>query len=171
MATLEPRVLLIDADMRRPTLHQMANCSNDVGLSDVLSGGHSLSECVHEIAPNLDLLASGKEPGNPVSLLRASQFDELIKTASQGYAMVIVDTPALASVTDSLLVSARVDGTVLVIAENTTDESEAKRVIAELSAVGINNVLGIVLNMDTKRVTDYSDYFVTMARGNVLPGA
>jgi polysaccharide biosynthesis transport protein len=171
MASLEPRVLLVDADMRRPTLHQLASCSNDTGLCDILSGRRSLSECVREIAPNLDLLASGCEPENPVSILRGASFDDLLKAASERYAMVIVDTPALSNVTDGLLVTARVDGTVLVVAENCTDEAEAKRVIGELSAIGINNVLGIVLNMDTKRVSDYSDYFVTGTRGNALPGA
>jgi polysaccharide biosynthesis transport protein len=170
MATLEPRILLIDGDMRRPTLHELAGCANAFGLSEVLDGSRSLSDSVHEVAPNLDLLASGVDAENPVSLLRGTKFDELMTLASERYAMVIVDTPALGVVTDGLLVSARVDGTVIVLAENTTDEAEAQRIITQFSALGINNVLGVVLNMDTKRVTDYTDYITQGSRTSALPG-
>jgi Mrp family chromosome partitioning ATPase len=157
--------------MRRPTLHQQAGCDNAIGLSQVLDGSHPLSDSVREIGPNLDLLTSGTEVHNPVSLLQGTTFDELLRAASERYAMVIVDTPPLASVTDGLLVSARVDGTVLVVAANATDETEARRVIGEFSALGSNNVLGIVLNMDTKRMSDYSDYFSQSGRGRALPGS
>lgn len=159
MATLRPRVLLIDADMRRPSLHQQAGCSNEPGLSDVLGSGRTLAECVREVAPNLDLLASGPTPNNPVSLLEGTRFDELMDEAEQRYSMVILDSPALASVTDGLLLSARVDGTVIVVSANSTHEGEAKRIIGQFSTLGINNVLGIVLNKDAARITDYSDYF------------
>lgn len=170
MATLEARILLIDADMRRPSLHEKAGCDNNTGLSEILDGTQSLSDAVHEIAPNLDLLASGTGAQNPVSLLQAQKFDELLAQAAERYAMVIVDTPALGVVTDGLVVSARVDGTVIVLAENTTDESEAQRIIAQFSALGINNVLGVVLNMDTKRVSDYTDYIAQGTRNGALPG-
>lgn len=169
MATLEPRVLLIDADMRVPTLHSQANCSKENGLADVLNGSRSLTDSVQEIAPNLDLLASGVNVPNPVSLLRGPSFDDLLTSAAQDYSMVIVDTPALSNVTDALLVTSRVDGTVVVVAENRTDEAAARRIIAEFSAIGLNNVLGIVLNMDTKRVSDYSDYFSMSTATRALP--
>lgn len=169
LATLEPRVLLIDADMRRPTLHEHAGCGNANGLADVLEGRRSLLDSVREIAPNLDLLASGSCPENPVSMLQAAKFDEMLSVASERYAMVIVDTPPLALVPDGLLVSSHVDGTVIVLAENVTDEMEARRVIAQFTALGIDNVLGVVLNRDSKRVTDYTDY-VAQGIAGALPG-
>lgn len=162
MATLRPRVLLIDADMRRPTLHEQAGCTNEPGLSDVLTSSKTLGDCVREIAPNLDLLPSGATPSNPVSLLEGSRFDELLDEAGERYSMIILDSPALSSVTDGLLLSARVDGTVFVVSASSTHEAEAKRMIGQFSTLGIDNVLGIVLNKDEARINDYSDYF---ARG------
>jgi capsular exopolysaccharide synthesis family protein len=159
MANLQPRVLLVDADMRRPTLHQQGGCSNDIGLSDVLSGERDLAGSVCEIAPNLDLLPSGHEPENPVALLQSPIFDSLLGEAAQQYSMVIVDSPALTSVTDGLLISTRVDGTLLVVAADATDEREARHVVTQFAALGIDNVLGVVLNKDTTRMDDYSDYF------------
>lgn len=170
MSTLEPHVLLVDADMRVPTLHAQAGYVNEVGLVDVLSGNRRLSECVQQISPNLDLLPAGVGAHNPVSLLQGSAFHDLLQSANQEYGMVIVDTPALVSVTDALLITARVDGTVIVVAENRTDEAIARRIIAEFSAIGLKNVLGIVLNMDTSKVGDYSDYFAESVRGRTLPG-
>lgn len=169
MATLQPRVLLIDADMRKPTLHKQAGCDNTIGLSDVLEGRSSLGESVQQIAPNLDLLTSGGEVPNPVLLLQGGKFDDMLRDAAERYAMVIVDTPALANLSDGLLVSARMDGTALVIAENTTDEAQARRVIGEFAALGVSNIVGVVLNMDTKRVSDYSDYFAQSFENNALP--
>jgi capsular exopolysaccharide synthesis family protein len=171
MATLEPRVLLVDADMRVPTLHEQAGCPNEEGLSEVLNGKRAFADCVKQIAPNLDLLTAGAGTHNPVSLLQAATFDDMLQSAAQQYRMIIVDTPALASVTDALLVTARTDGTVIVVAENRTDEDAARRIIAEFSAIGLKNVLGIVLNMDTARVSDYSDYFARSVHPQALPGA
>jgi capsular exopolysaccharide synthesis family protein len=170
MATLEPRVLLVDADMRMPTLHTHAGCPNDAGLSDILTGNRTLGESVRQISQNLDLLTAGTGAHNPVSLLQGTPLDDMLQTALEQYRMVIVDTPALASVTDALLVTARVDGTALVVAENRTDEDTARRILAEFSAIGLKNVLGIVLNMDTTRVSDYSDYFARSAQRAALPG-
>lgn len=171
MSTLEKHVLLVDADMRVPTLHAQAGYVNEVGLVDVLSGNRRLSECVQQLSPNLDLLPAGVGAHNPVSLLQGAPFEDLLQSAGEQYGMVIVDTPALSSVTDALLITARVDGTVIVVAENRTDEAIARRIIAEFSAIGLKNVLGIVLNMDTSKVGDYSDYFADSVRGRTLPGA
>ncbi len=118
-----------------------------------------MTESVQQITPNLDLLCSGIEVQNPVSLLQGVPFADLLAIAAEKYSMVIVDTPALSSVTDGLLVSARVDGTLLVIAANSTDEVEARRVVTQFSALGIDSVLGVVVTKDVKRMRDYSDYF------------
>lgn len=170
MATLRPRVLLVDTDMRRPTLHEQAGCKNEPGLSDVLTASKTLAECVREVAPNLDLLPSGPTPNNPVALLEGQRFDELLDEAGQRYSMIIFDSPALSSVTDGLLLSARMDGTVIVVSASSTHEAEAKRMIEQLSTLGIDNVLGIVLNKDEARINDYSDYFTESIQSPALNG-
>jgi Mrp family chromosome partitioning ATPase len=84
--------------------------------------------------------------------------------------MVIIDTPALACVTDGLLVTTQTDATVLVLAESTTNERDAREAISQFTALGINNLVGVVINRDRKRVNDYSDYFVQRFHGGALPG-
>lgn len=165
MASLQPRVLLVDADMRRPTLHERAHCSNDVGLSDVLKGSASLHDAVQEVTPGLDILTSGAPDPHPVSLLQYC-FETLLRDAQEHYAMVIVDTPAVTSVSDALLIAPHVDGTLMVVAKNTGEE-EARKTIAQLSSLHIDNVLGIVVNKDAVRANDYDDYFAKAS--NALP--
>jgi capsular exopolysaccharide synthesis family protein len=163
-------VLLIDADMRCPVLHQRAGCKNEKGLRDVLSTNLPLSQAVVRLSNNLDILTAGSDPLNPIALLQSDEFAALLKGAQDDYELVILDSPALASVSDGLLVSARVDGTVLVVAADSTDESEAHRIVGQFAQLGINNVLGIVINKDTNRMRDYSDYFAQGARTDSLPG-
>lgn len=159
MANLQPRVLLIDADLRHPTLHEKAGSENSVGLSDVVAGDCSLSSAAKCIESNLDLLSSGTPVDNPVSVLQSKRFEDLMAQAQQTYSVVIVDAPPLRAFSDGLLICTQVDGTLLVVAANTTDEKEARNAAVQLSVLGIDNVLGIVLNKDTARVDDYSDYF------------
>lgn len=171
MATLQQRVLLIDGDMRRPTLHEHAQRENRSGLGDVLAGHMSLAECLQPLSSNLDLLASGLSVENPVSLLQGGAFEQMLKGAAERYQIVIIDTPPLASVSDGLIISSLVDGIAFVVAENTTDERLAKRVVTQMQAVGIENVLGIVLNRDTQRISDYADYFTCSSGERALPGS
>jgi capsular exopolysaccharide synthesis family protein len=163
MATLQPRVLLVDADMRRPTLHEKANCLNTIGLSDVLKGTALLGDAVQPLAPGLDLLTSGADDSHPVALLQFC-FEELLNAAQVQYGMVIVDAPAVSAVSDGLLIATHVDGTLVVIAKG-TDEREARKTIAQLSSLRIDNVLGIVVNKDVVRVNDYGDYFAKVSDG------
>jgi Mrp family chromosome partitioning ATPase len=85
--------------------------------------------------------------------------------------MVIVDTPALACVTDGYLVTAKTDATVVVVAANSTPERETQEMLARFAALGIDNLVGVVLNRDRKRVNDYSDYFARLVQDRALPGS
>ncbi|MEO9170765.1 MAG: polysaccharide biosynthesis tyrosine autokinase [Candidatus Baltobacteraceae bacterium] len=170
MSTLQTRVLLVDADLRRPTLHEKAACPNVIGLSDVLRGSTSLGDAVQTIAASLDILTSGAPVSNPVVLLE-TRLAELLKCAQASYEMIIVDAPAMANVTDGLLIATHVDGTLLIVAANSTDEREAHNVVAQMAALGIDNVLGIVANRDTARVNDYGDYFTRSSGVSLTGGA
>lgn len=171
MSNLEPRVLLIDADLRRPALHDLAARSNKHGLSDVLQSGMALREAVQPLEASLDLLAAGHSVDNPVALMRSTAFADMMREASEQYAMVIVDTPALSCVTDGFLVSTQTDATVLVVSTNTTAERETREVVAKFGALGIENLVGVVVNRDRARVNDYSDYFARHTQGRALPGS
>ncbi len=161
LSTLNPGVLLIDADLRQPTLHEKAQCPNTAGLSNVLDGSMSMHEAVQHLAPGLDILTSGPDSLAPVRLLN-SQFEALLGKARMAYETVIVDTPALSAVSDGLMVAAHTDGSLLVVAANGTDESDARKAVDQLKLFGIDNVLGVVVNKDVVTISDYDDYFVRM---------
>ena len=159
MANVQPRILLIDGDLRRPRLHELAGLANNVGLADVLRGDLTLSDAVTEYSDELHLLTAGLNAENPIGLLTSYRFDDLIKEAEERYAMVIIDSPALSAVADGYSISSRVNGTALVVAANSTDERLAKQTVEKFRTLGINNLVGVVMNKTHERFNDYSNYF------------
>jgi capsular exopolysaccharide synthesis family protein len=170
MANLQQRVLLIDGDLRRPTLHDFAGCGNNEGLSTVLRDTCEFWRAIHEITPTFHLLPAGPSVDNPVALLQSFSFDEILRDPEGRYSIIIVDTPALSAVTDGILLSAKAEATALVIAANATQERETREVVSRYATLGVNNLVGVILNKDTKRVSDYGDYF-SRDVGRALPGA
>jgi succinoglycan biosynthesis transport protein ExoP len=166
----EARVLVIDADMRRPSLHKKFEVSNDIGLSDILIGRASLSQCVKRTdRPGVDVLTSGTHSPNPIKLLQSNRFDALLSEARARYETVIVDAPALVPVFDAAIVAAKTDGTVMIVSAGHTDVRSTRKALARLEAVGVNDLIGTVVNRSTTRVDDYSDYFAAAAPLKELP--
>jgi polysaccharide biosynthesis transport protein len=156
----EARVLIIDADMRRPSLHRKFDVPNDIGLSDLLIGRASLAQCVKRTdRPGVDVLTSGTHSPNPIKLLQSNRFDALLREARSRYETVIVDAPALVPVFDAAVVAAKTDGTVMIVSAGHTDVRSTRKALARLEAVGVNDLVGTVVNRSTTRVDDYSDYF------------
>lgn len=160
MAHIEPRVLLIDGDLRRPTLHSKLNRELGRGLSDVLVGTAVLEDVIspteHE---GLDLLTSGTRTPNSVKLIQSRRFDETIERLLASYRTIIVDAPALGPVIDAAILAAKSDGTVLVVSLDATDSMMVRKAIQKLQSVGAN-VLGTVANgTRPSRRTVYDDYF------------
>ncbi len=160
LSTLQSGVLLIDGDLRQPTLHVKAGCENVIGLDDVLDGSVPFEQAVQHVGA-LDILTSRGDASNPIVLLQAA-FESMLVEARRTYGMVIVDAPALAAVSDALLIATKVDGSLIVVSPDRTDEKDTQRVFAQMAHVGIDNVLGIVVNRDASTVSDYSDYFARM---------
>ncbi len=171
LSNLQPPVLLVDADMRRSVLHLHGERPNESGLSDVLTGERTLDDCVQEISPQFHLLSAGKSVASPFALIQSSRFDDLLTEAAQRYSLTIIDSPALACVADGFAIARRVDGTALVIAANATDERVAKDVVSHFAKLGIDNLLGVVLNKDRQRFSDYSDYFAGATRDALPKGS
>lgn len=159
MAELEPRVLLVDADLRRASIHTKLHMKNERGLSDVLVGRAKLSDVVQKTKyPGLDILTSGTPTPNPIKLLESPRMDEMLREAGQEYRCVIVDTAALSVNLDAAVVSRKVDGTVVVLSAGSTDLREAKTALRRLTQVGVKNILGFVLNRVVPRRSDYGAY-------------
>ncbi len=140
------RVLIIDADMRKPSLNTQFNLNNTSGLSDILDGKAELQDVVQKTAiENLTLLTTGVLPGNPAELLSSEKFHSLILEAKQCYDFVIIDTPPLLSVSDPCIISSQVDGLILVVRIMKSNRSAVIRT-AELLEIHEATVLGVVAN-------------------------
>lgn len=139
-------VLLIDCDMRNPTVHKNFALSNRVGLSACISMGTPLAEAVQETkVAGLYALTAGVIPPNPSELLGSERMQELLAEAKAQYDYVLVDTPPVLPVTDALIVGSIVDGSILVIASGADKVEIAKDVKEQLVSAGAN-LLGVVLN-------------------------
>lgn len=139
-------VLLIDYDMRNPTVHKNFNLSNKVGLSSCISMGTALSDAVQKTSiEGLYALTGGVIPPNPSELLGSEQMKNVLQRAKEQYDYVLIDTPPVMPVTDALIVSRFVDGMILVIASAEIKVEMARDVKNQLVNAGAN-ILGVVLN-------------------------
>lgn len=140
------RVLLIDADLRKPTVHYTFKVSNIYGLTNVLTRQKTLQEtAVMTKIPDLDVLPSGPVPPNPSELIDSKSMDQLIEDAGSLYDYVLFDTPPMMAVTDGQLLSNKVDGVILVISSGKT-EIEGALKTKELLELAQAKLLGTVLN-------------------------
>lgn len=139
-------VLLIDCDMRNPTVHKNFNLSNKVGLSSCISIGTALSDAVQKTSiEGLYALTGGVIPPNPSELLGSEQMKNVLQRAKEQYDYVLIDTPPVMPVTDALIVGRFVDGMILVIASAEVKVEMARDVKNQLVNAGAN-ILGAVLN-------------------------
>ena len=141
----EKKVIIVDCDLRRPSVHKNFKISNLNGLSEVLIGKERLEEVIQKRNENFDILPSGKIPPNPSEMLSSSAMTNLIAKLKEDYDMVILDSAPLHAVTDAQILSRKVDGTILVIrAQRTNRESviEAKNLLTKVGA----NIIGTVLH-------------------------
>ncbi len=162
MAHVQPRVLLIDGDLRRPSLHAKLNREVGLGLSDVLVGNARLDDVIIPTEHDgLDLLTSGTRTPNSVKLLQSTHFDEIVQRLLETYNVIIIDAPALAPVIDAAILAAKSDGTVMVVPVGDTDAETVHRAVQRLQSVGNPYILGTVANrIDVPTFDAYSDYFV-----------
>jgi tyrosine-protein kinase len=141
------RVLLVDADLRRPRLADYLGLEGAVGLTNVLAGQAGLEDALQSWGgTGITVLPSGSVPPNPSELLGSRSMAELLAAARHRFDIVIVDTPPLLPVTDAAIAASRVDGTLLVSRCGRTTAAQARESAAALAAVGAP-VLGCVLNM------------------------
>ena len=157
-AQMGRRVLLIDADMRRPRQHEMWQQSNLIGLSNVLVGQATLAEAAKEVVINLELLSSGTIPPNPVALLDSERMNRLLQQAAQDYDCVIIDTPPLSLLADASIIGKMADGMLLVARPGVVNSDTAKTTKALLEHSRVT-VLGMVVNCVTTDHNDYSYYY------------
>jgi succinoglycan biosynthesis transport protein ExoP len=170
MAQLNARVLIIDADLRRPTLHTKLGFANGKGLSDVLVGVCTLDAAVRESGhPGVLTLTSGTRAPNPVALLQGASFDRLLETAREQFDFVIIDAPALGPIIDGVILAMKADGAVLVVSATNTDGRTANSALDKLASVSAVNLIGVVLNHTKPEAHEYSEYYLANGSPGALP--
>jgi capsular exopolysaccharide synthesis family protein len=139
----QKRVLLIDADLRRPTLHQLFTTNTAGGLSEGLDPDTKTMFVVRQLSRNLSLLPAGRPTHDPMAALVSDRMRQLIAEARETYDWVIVDTPPLVLLPDAKLLGAMVDGAVLVVRAESTPHELIRRAT---ESIGRRRILGVVLN-------------------------
>lgn len=152
------RVLLIDADLRKPTVHKTFNLVNNAGFSNLLSTKEKLSSLVQETTvPNLHILTSGPKAPNPSELLGSSRMEQVLQELREEYDFVIFDMPPIVAVTDAQIMASKVDGTLMVIREDVSRKESLYKARDLLGMVNAN-VLGAVYH-GAKNATDQGYYY------------
>jgi len=159
LAQLGQRVLLIDGDLRRPSVHRAFGIRDSLGVVSYLTGQRDWREVVEKISvAGLDVLVSGPIPPNPAELLSSERMKRLLKEALEEYKFVVVDSPPLLNVADSRILATLVEGVVLVIKGGETPRELVRRAQAYASDVGAR-VIGVVLNNIDLHREEYSYYY------------
>ena len=160
MASAGKRVILVDADLRKPTLHQVFNLENRVGLTSALLSGNGTRSYIQPSGfDNLSVLASGPLPPNPSELLSSPRMRDLVDALRRETDVVVMDSPPALVVTDATLLSALADGTILV-AEAGHTRSAALRQAADGLSRATDRLLGVILNKVGRRgAPSYYHYY------------
>jgi exopolysaccharide transport family protein len=154
------RVLLVDADLRRPSIHKTLVMGPRSGLSNVLTGSATLEQVIapSPILPNLFVLAAGSPPPNPAELLASSNMKDVLNELREQFDHVVIDTPPTLSVTDAVVLSPRVDAIILVIRSGQTTKQALRRARDILMQVNAH-VTGVLLNAVDLTSPDYYYYY------------
>jgi polysaccharide biosynthesis transport protein len=154
------RVLLVDADLRRPSIHKTLGMGPRSGLSNVLTGSATLQQTIttSPILPNLFIMPAGTPPPNPAELLASSNMRDLIVELRELYDHIVIDTPPTLSVTDAVVLSPRADATILVIRSGQTTKPALRRARDILMQVNAH-VAGVLLNAVDLTSPDYYYYY------------
>lgn len=160
MADNNKKILVIDADMRRPTLKKTFNLNSSIGLTSILTNEELdvLDSIQYSKESNLYLLSSGPIPPNPSELLASNKMRDLVEKLKDIFDYIIVDTPPVLAVTDAQIVADLVDGAIFVIREGVAEKQAVKKSIELLEITGVN-IIGTIFNgADISKNKTYTDY-------------
>ena len=145
LAQNNKKVIIIDCDLRKPTIHKRLEISNSVGLTEFIVGIKGLNDVIQKISNNFFAITSGNIPPNPSEILSSKGMEKLLNDLSISFDYIILDTPPLNLVTDAQVLAGKCDGTILVVKAEATSKDEVTKAYNELKKVNAN-ILGSVLN-------------------------
>ena len=171
LTQLGAKVLIIDCDLRRPTVHKQLDVSCAQGLSNYLTTNCDIDTVIQKLSiPNLSLIPCGSIPPNPAELLSSSKMKATLDLLRSRYDHIILDSPPVVNVTDPIILSTIVDGTIFVVRSGSTTRDVVKRAKQELLNVN-SRIFGVVLNNvnlhkeghDAYSYYRYSNYYKSSA--------
>jgi non-specific protein-tyrosine kinase len=158
LAQLGHRVLLVDADLRSPSLHKLFGVSGSLGMVSYLTGQQDWRAVVRPSgSEGLDVLVCGPMPPNPCELLSSQRMGALIRSANAEYGFIIVDSSPMLALADSRILAPLVDGVLLVVKTGTTPREQLLHAQSGIRSVG-GNLIGVVLNSVDIRTNGYYNY-------------
>ena len=161
LAQLEKRVLLVDCDMRRPSLNAKLPIQKVPGLSNYLTRQVSKSEVIQKYSTEecyFDVISSGRNPPNPIELLSSVRMQNVLEQFKQEYDYIILDLPPVGEVSDALVAAKLVDGILLVVRQNYCDRTALSEAISQFRFVD-TRILGVVLNCTTESTSRYGKHY------------
>lgn len=157
-AQTDRRVILIDADLRKPTVHKTLSVTNRNGLSHYLSRQCSLEDSIQETSiPTLNVITSGVIPPNPAEMLGSNQMGQLLSELREHYDIILIDSAPLLAVTDGQLLASKSDGVILVVSSGKVKRDLVIKAKTSLDKVNAT-ILGVVLN-NVKRKSSEGYYY------------
>lgn len=148
------KILLIDGDLRKPSIYRKLRLQNVKGLSSVLVGFCDFEEAVVKVNDNFDVLVSGPTPPNPSELLGSEQMSRLLDIVKDKYDYVIIDTPPINVVSDAVVLAPKTEGIVMMVQDRKTTHEQFKKAVSSLSFANVR-LLGAVLNSSSDRSAKY----------------
>jgi protein-tyrosine kinase len=159
MAQAGNQVLVVDADLRKPTQHRKFGVINDKGLVNMLVQGKTLEEVVRPgPIEGISLVTSGPIPPNPSELFASEVTSEIFTEMKEKYDVVIIDTPPVIAVTDAVLIAAKVDGVIMVVKANVTKIDLIRDAMERMEKADAK-ILGVVLNQMKVVAGEYNYYY------------
>ena len=158
LAQGESKVLLVDCDMRRPSIHKTFKISNTYGISDLLVGNKKLESVANKYNDNLSIVPAGKIPPNPAEMLASKAMTAFLEEMKNYFDYIVLDTPPLQAVTDAQVLSTKVDGSLIVVRAGVTKKDAVHNAVSIIKKVN-GNIIGTVLNGADNSKDKYYYYY------------
>jgi len=153
------KVLLVDADLRKPSLHYTFNLPNTMGLTHILIGKYFYFNVIQNTSvSNLDIITSGAIPSNPSELLASKSMDDFFETVKKNYDLIIIDGPPLIPISDSHILGNKCDGTLLIVNSGISKKGDFLK-SEEILSASKARILGVVLNNYKVPKSYYRNYY------------
>lgn len=158
LAEGEAKVLLVDCDMRKPSMHKNFRVTNTYGISDVLLQKQKVMDVAHMYNKNLSIITAGKIPPNPAEMLASKAMTLFLKEMKEHFDYIVLDTPPVQAVADAQILSTKVDGTLVVVRAGVTKKDDVHNSVASLKKVNAN-IIGTVLHAVDNSKNKYYYYY------------